>query len=100
VQEDKVYYVYMVRCKDGSLYTGVAVDVDARIKLHNEGKGSKYTRTKRPVVLVYKFRFATIGLALREEYRIKQLRRIDKEKLIESQKLQKQEAEAKRRLGL
>ena len=48
-----MFFVYMVRCRDGSLYTGYARDPDARAKVHNAGKGSAYTRSRRPVSLIY-----------------------------------------------
>ncbi len=47
------WYVYILRCADNSLYTGVATDLAARVSVHNAGKGAKYTRGRRPVVLVY-----------------------------------------------
>jgi len=63
----------MVRCCDGSLYTGIATDVTSRIAKHNEGKASKYTRSRLPVELVYYESVASHGDALRREYAIKQL---------------------------
>ena len=50
---DSNWHVYIVRCADASLYTGIAKDIDARIALHNVGRGAKYTRARLPVVLVY-----------------------------------------------
>ena len=52
-------YTYIVRCKDGSLYTGWTNDIEKRIKAHNEGKGAKYTKSRRPVKLVYYEEFQT-----------------------------------------
>ncbi len=63
----------MVRCCDGSLYTGIATDVPSRIAKHNDGKASKYTRSKLPVELVYCESVSNHGDALRREYAIKQL---------------------------
>ena len=63
----------MVRCCDGSLYTGIATDVPSRIVKHNDGKASKYTRSKLPVELVYSESVSSHGDALRREYSIKQL---------------------------
>ena len=63
----------MVRCCDGSLYTGIATDVPSRIAKHNDGKASKYTRSKLPVELVYCESVSSHGDALRREYAIKQL---------------------------
>jgi putative endonuclease len=65
--------VYMVRCRDGSLYTGIATNVASRIDKHNDGKASKYTRSKLPVELVYCESVSSHGDALRREYAIKQL---------------------------
>ena len=63
----------MVRCRDGSLYTGIATNVASRIDKHNDGKASKYTRAKLPVELVYCESVSSHGDALRREYAIKQL---------------------------
>jgi putative endonuclease len=99
VKEEKMYYVYMVRCRDGSLYTGYAVNVEARVKLHNESKGSRYCRGKLPVVLVYKMGYDSVSFALKEEYRIKNLSRADKERIITGFKsLEKQQKQAKQML--
>ena len=77
-----MYYTYMVRCSDDTLYTGYTDDVEKRIKVHNSGKGAKYTRSRLPVELVYFKEFETKSEAMREEYRIKQLKRTEKEALI------------------
>ena len=74
--------VYMVRCSDGSLYTGITKDVESRVSLHNAGRGAKYTRGRRPVELVYRETVGDRGAALRREYAIKRLRPIAKKKLI------------------
>jgi len=68
------WYVYMVRCADDSLYTGVATDIAARIATHNAGKGAKYTRGRRPVVLIYHEPHPDRAAALRRECAIKRLR--------------------------
>lgn len=67
------WYVYILKCADRSLYTGVATDIRARLSLHNTGKGAKYTRGRRPVVLVYQEIAADRGAALRREAAIKRL---------------------------
>lgn len=67
------WHVYILRCADGSLYTGVATDVAARVAAHNAGKGAKYTRGRLPVKLVHREQAANRGAALRREYAIKQL---------------------------
>lgn len=75
-------YTYMLRCRDGSLYTGWTTDLSRRLQVHNTGKGAKYTRSRRPVQLVYAAAFPEKKAAMQEEYRIKQLTREQKEKLI------------------
>lgn len=67
------WHVYVVRCADGTLYTGIARDVGARIATHNEGAGARYTRGRRPVHLVHVEPAADRGAALRREYAIKRL---------------------------
>lgn len=76
------HFVYIVKCSDDTYYTGYTNDIKRRIKLHNEGKGAKYTRGRGPVQLVYEEEFTSKKEALRREYVIKQLRREEKEKLI------------------
>lgn len=68
-------YTYIVRCSDGTLYTGWTNDLDKRIKAHNSGKGAKYTKPRLPVELVYATEHATKEEAMKDEYRIKQLPR-------------------------
>ena len=75
-------YTYIVRCSDGTYYTGWTNDIDKRIKSHNDGSGSKYTRTRRPVVLVYYETFETRQEAMSREWHIKHMSREEKEKLI------------------
>ena len=72
----------MLRCRDGSLYTGIAKDLARRLERHRLGKASKYTRSRRPVVLVWKRRLMTWSRALKEELRIKALTRAQKEALL------------------
>jgi putative endonuclease len=82
-----MYYVYIVRCADGTLYTGIATELARRLKEHNSGHlGAKYTRSRRPVVLAYKAPFADRAEASSEEYRIKQLPRAGKLALIKHSK--------------
>lgn len=76
------HYVYIVRCADGSLYTGYATDTAGRVAAHNAGRGAKYTRPRRPVTLVFRQRFADKGRALSREYALKQFSRDEKERLI------------------
>ncbi len=77
------FYVYLLRCADGTLYTGYTDDPVRRTKVHNAGKGAKYTRARLPVELVYQEACADKSAALRREYEIKQLTRVQKLKLIE-----------------
>jgi predicted GIY-YIG superfamily endonuclease len=77
-----VPFVYILRCGDGSLYTGVAKDVERRLAQHRGGTASKYTRSHLPVELVWKRRVLSWGRALQEEHRIKGLSRAEKEKLV------------------
>lgn len=77
-------FVYMLRCDDGSLYTGWTNDLQRRIAAHNEGRGSKYTRARRPVELVYSESCETKQQAMSREAQIKKLRRAEKLALIEN----------------
>lgn len=76
------WWVYVVRCADGTLYTGVTTDVARRVGQHNAGTASKYTRSRRPVELAYRQRAKDRGAALRRELAIKKLSRPAKLKLI------------------
>lgn len=77
-----MWYVYIVECSDGTLYTGITTDVNKRIETHNKGKGAKYTKTRLPVVLRASFDGFDKSTAAKEEYRIKQLTRKEKLKMI------------------
>jgi putative endonuclease len=72
----------MVRCADGTLYTGYARDPDAREKVHNSGRGARYTSGRRPVRLVYSERCGSRSDALKREHQLKRLTRIGKEALV------------------
>jgi len=76
------HFVYIVRCADNTLYTGYARDPRARERVHNSGRGSKYTAGRRPVRLVYHEAFWSVGKALSREFALKQLTRAQKEALI------------------
>ncbi len=80
--QSKTWWVYIVECSDGTLYTGITVDVDARIAKHNSGKGAKYTASRRPVIFKKSWIYESRSTASREEYRIKQLSRAAKLVLI------------------
>ncbi|MTK11637.1 MAG: GIY-YIG nuclease family protein [Clostridiaceae bacterium] len=75
-------YVYILKCKDDSLYTGYTNNLERRIKTHNNGKGAKYTRCRLPVELVYYESYETKSDAMKREYCIKQMSREVKVKLI------------------
>ena len=77
-----MHHVYIVRCADGTYYTGYARDPRARAEAHNSGRGARYTAGRRPVVLVYVKRCRSKSAALRHEYQLKQLSRSKKETLI------------------
>ena len=75
-------YSYILKCKDGSLYTGWTNDLEQRVAAHNTGKGAKYTKARRPVELVYFEEFETKEQAMKREYAIKQMARKDKLELV------------------
>lgn len=78
------WHVYILRCADGTLYTGVATDVEARFKRHASGRGARYTRGRGPLTLVHIERAGSRGDALRREAAIRRLGRAGKEALIAS----------------
>lgn len=78
-------YTYIVRCRDGSLYTGWTNNLEKRLKDHNSGRGAKYTKSRRPVLLAYYEEFATKEEAMRREWEIKQMKRQEKILLIQEQ---------------
>lgn len=75
---DKMHYIYIVECRDNTLYTGYTNNLDKRIKTHNEKKGGKYTRGRTPVVLKYYEEFDNKIDAMKRESQIKKLRRVKK----------------------
>ena len=75
-------YCYLLRCRDGSLYAGWTNDLDRRVRAHNSGRGAKYTRSRRPVELVYAERFETRREAMRREQELKAMTREQKLELI------------------
>lgn len=76
------HYVYIVECSDGSYYTGYTNNIKKRLAAHNTGKGAKYTKSRRPVRLIYQEAFEHKTDALKREYAIKQLSRSEKAALI------------------
>lgn len=82
-----MYYIYIAECVDGTLYTGFTIDLEKRIKVHNKGKGAKYTRGRTPLVLKYYEEFNSKNDALRRESEIKKLNKTKKIELIEKFKV-------------
>ncbi|MFA5945374.1 MAG: GIY-YIG nuclease family protein [Patescibacteria group bacterium] len=76
------WFLYLVRCKNGSLYTGITTDVNARVKAHNAGQGAKYTRSFGPVVLVYSKQMKTSTSARKREAEIKKMTKSEKERVV------------------
>jgi len=76
------HYVYVVKCADGTLYTGYTMNLDERVATHNRGKGAKYTKSRLPVMLVYFEEYQFKSEAMQREYAVKQLTRKQKLKLI------------------
>ena len=81
-KRNDVFYIYILKCGDDTLYTGYTNHLEQRITQHNEGKGAKYTRGRLPVALVYFEEYQTKSEAMKREYEIKQLSREEKIKLI------------------
>lgn len=81
---DSVWYLYMLRCGDGSLYTGITTDVEKRLQQHRSGKGAKYTRGRAPLTLVYRETCGSHSDALKREWAVKALTRQQKELLLEN----------------
>ncbi len=77
-----MYFLYILRCSDNSLYTGITNDLEARMAAHRAGKGSKYVRSRLPFVLIYSENFQTKSEALKRELEIKALDKMAKEELI------------------
>ena len=78
------WYLYILRCKDNSLYTGITTDVEKRLEAHRSGKGAKYTRGRAPLELVYKEECGDHSDALKRELEIKAMTREEKLKLIQN----------------
>ena len=81
-----MWYLYILRCGDGTLYTGITTDVERRLEAHRQGRGAKYTRGRGPLELAYQEKCETHSEALKREYAVKQLPRDEKERLICSKK--------------
>jgi predicted GIY-YIG superfamily endonuclease len=85
VQE--TWFVYIARCNDGSLYTGIALDIALRISAHNRGRGARYTRGRGPLAVCAQRRCGSKGAALRLEWAVKRLPRPEKETLLVGRRL-------------
>lgn len=83
---ENTWYLYILRCRDGSLYTGITTDVEKRFEAHQSGKGAKYTRGRGPMELVYQETCGDHSAALKREAQIKKLSREQKQALIVSGK--------------
>lgn len=77
----KPWHVYLVRCSDGSIYTGITDNVEARLKKHNSGRGARYTAQRRPVVLLHSEELESQGTAMKREAQIKRWSKQQKEDL-------------------
>ncbi len=79
------YYIYILKCADGTLYTGSTNDLEARVLAHNTSKtAAKYTRARRPVKMVYSEKFRTKSKAMKREWEVKQMERKEKMELIQN----------------
>lgn len=79
---EAIWYLYILRCGDGTLYTGITTDVEKRLETHRSGKGAKYTRGRNPLELVYREKCGSHSDALKREAAVKKLSREQKEDLI------------------
>lgn len=79
--ENENWFVYILLCIDGTLYTGITNDIKKRMLAHDKGKGAKYTKGRGPFKLIYKDNLDTLSSAMKEEIRIKKLTKIQKLKL-------------------
>ena len=81
-----MYYFYIIRCADNTLYSGQTNNLEKRIKEHNSGKSrsAKYTKIRRPITLVYSEKFQSLSEALKREHEVKQFTKLKKEALIQT----------------
>ena len=79
---EKTWYLYILRCGDGSLYTGITTDVERRLEAHRSGKGAKYTRGRGPLEMVYREECPDHSAALKREIEVKKLTREEKERFL------------------
>jgi predicted GIY-YIG superfamily endonuclease len=83
---DSQWYLYILRCGDGTLYTGITNDVEKRLDAHRTGKGAKYTRGRGPLELIYQETCESHSRALKRELEVKKLSRLQKEQMIKNYK--------------
>lgn len=81
---EETWYLYILRCKDGTYYTGITNDVEKRLEAHRSGKGAKYTRGRCPLELVYSEICENRSHALKREHEVKKLKKAEKESLIQA----------------
>ncbi len=81
VKVEQIWYVYILKCGDGTLYTGITTDVSRRLQLHQSGRGAKYTRGRGPLTVIYRELCGGHSAALKREIEIKTMRREDKLRL-------------------
>ena len=79
---ESVWYLYILRCGDGTLYTGITTDVQRRLEAHRQGKGAKYTRGRTPLELVYREECGTHSEALKRELAVKRMPKAEKQRLM------------------
>lgn len=79
-------FFYILKCSDGTFYSGATKDLNKRLEIHNSGKGAKYTRGRLPVTLLYSEKFKTFGKALSREAEVKRFSRLEKQDLIAKKK--------------
>ena len=94
-RREGVFYAYIVKCADETYYTGYTNDIKKRLKRHNDGLASKYTRARLPVTLVWKKEYRQFKSAFKAETAIKKLTRTQKKTLVQGRRLDKVLAEAK-----
>jgi putative endonuclease len=83
MNEQQPWQLYVLRCSDGTLYTGITTDLDRRVREHQDGRGARYTRGRRPVICVGTWSYPDRARAARSEHAFKQLRRASKLHFIE-----------------
>jgi putative endonuclease len=95
IERGEKFYTYIVECSDGTYYTGYTNDLERRLKRHNDGLASKYTRARLPVTLAWKKEYSQFKSAFKTELDIKNLTRMQKEELVNGRRLDKVLADAK-----